>query len=114
MGLKIDPNASLRAAPSVTGLPARIVLSQTISSNFPGGEAVGITYTLQAQGRVVFEGGGTTFQVAGVLVPEGSLARTDTVGLVWAAAPSPMQITIQQQIVGIEDTCQDGVVIAVQ
>jgi len=112
MGLKID--IGLIATPSVTGLPARINLRQTISSNFPGGEAVSITYTVEGAGKVVFEGGGTTFQVAGVHVPENSLQREDTVGLVWIGSPSPAQIPIRQEIVGIEDACHDGVLIAVQ
>ncbi|HEX9945858.1 MAG TPA: hypothetical protein VGG03_27945 [Thermoanaerobaculia bacterium] len=112
MGLQID--IGLIATPSVTGLPARIKLRQTISSNFPGGEAARITYTIQGAGKVVFEGGGTTFQVAGVHVPENILQREDTVGLVWVGTPSPTQVVIRQEIVGIEDACHDGVVISVQ
>lgn len=113
MGLKID--IGLIAVPSATGLPAEIKLRQTIESNFPGGEAVQIAYTIQGGGKVVFDGGGTTFQVAGIFVPNSPLPREDEVGLVWVGGPpGKAQVLIQQKIVGIEDSCDDSVVIAVQ
>jgi hypothetical protein len=113
MGLKIE--VALIAIPSVTGLPAKIKLRQTLSSNFPGGEAAQITYTVQGGGKVVFDGGGTTFQVPGVHVPESPLPREDEVGLIWVGGPpGQAQILIQQKIVGIEDSCDDSVVISVQ
>ncbi|HWM89659.1 MAG TPA: hypothetical protein VN493_02715 [Thermoanaerobaculia bacterium] len=112
MGLKIV--SPLIANPSNTGLPGRITLRQTIQSNFPGGEAAQITYTVQGGGKVLFEGGGTTFNVAGVHVPESPLQREDSMGLVWiGGAPESAQIPIQQDIVGIEDSCHDSVVITI-
>ncbi len=113
--MAIDIKIDLTAIPSVTGLPARINLGQTIESNFPGGEAAQITYTIDGGGRVVFEGGGTTFQVAGVHVPQALLQRQDTVGLVWiGGSPTNAQAVIHQSIQGVENTCRDSVVISIQ
>lgn len=113
MAIKID--ATLTAVPSVTGLPASVKLRQTIESNFPGGEAVRITYTIDGGGKVVFQGGSTTFQVAGVFVPASPLPREDEVGLVWVGGtPSPIQIVINQEIAGVENTRDDSVVISIQ
>lgn len=113
--MAIDIKIDLIAIPSVTGLPARISLRQALVSNFPGGgEAVQVTYTIDGGGRVVFEGGGTTFQVAGVHIPNTQLQREDTVGLVWTGVPGPAQVVIHQSIRGMENTVRDGVVISVQ
>ena len=114
MALKID--ADLIAVPSVTGLPATLKLRQTLKSNIPNGEAAQIVYTVQGDGKVVFEGGGTTFEVAGILVPNSPLTREDTVGLVWVGetAASPAEVVIDQEIMGVENTRHDSVVIAVQ
>ncbi len=114
MALKID--ADLIAVPSVTGLPATLKLRQTLKSNIPNGEAAQIVYTVQGDGKVVFEGGGTTFEVAGILVPNSPLTREDTVGLVWVGetAASPAEVVIDQEITGVENTRHDSVVIAVQ
>lgn len=113
MAIKID--SPLTAVPSVTGLPAQIRLRQTIESNFPGGEAARVTYAIDGGGKVVFSGGGTTFEVAGVLVPESPLPREDEVGLVWVGGtPSPAQVVINQEIAGVENTRRDSVVISIQ
>jgi hypothetical protein len=113
MAIKID--IALTAVPSVTGLPASIKLRQTIESNFPGGEAARVTYTIDGGGKVVFQGGGTTFEVAGVHVGNTPLQREDEVGLVWVGGtPSPAQIVINQEIVGVENTRRDSVVISIQ
>ena len=113
MALKIT--ADLIAVPSATGLPATLKLRQTIKSNISTGEAARIVYTVQGEGKIVFEGGSTTFEVAGVLVPNSPLTREDTVGLVWAgAAASPAEVVIDQEIMGVENTRHDSVVIAVQ
>ena len=113
MALKIT--ADLIAVPSATGLPATLKLRQTLKSNLSTGEAARIVYTVQGEGKIVFEGGGTTFVVAGVLVPNSPLTREDTVGLVWVgAAASPAEVVIDQVITGVENTRHDSVVIAVQ
>lgn len=113
MALKIE--VDLVAIPSETGLPASIKLSQTLASTIATGEAAEITYTVLGAGKVVFEGGGTTFKVAGVHIPNSPLPREDTVGLVWiGGTPSPAEVAIDQEIVGVENTRHDAVVIAVQ
>lgn len=111
MGIQIV--SVLVATPSVTGLPAIIRLRQTLMSNFPGGEAVGITYTIDGGGQIAFEGGHSTFQVAGVHIPETQLAREDMMGLVRIGGTGPAQALIRQQIESIDGPTNDSVVVAI-